>query len=59
MLSGTSCVIEKVCHCFPPGGNLANVRQRSKMATAVNYTGGGCVLQSVTGGFSLSGVEAL
>ncbi len=25
MLSCSSCVIEEVCHCFPSGGNLANV----------------------------------
>ncbi len=39
MLSCASCVIEEVCHCFPSGGNLANVRRRSKMAAMVNYTG--------------------
>ena len=45
MLSYTSCVIEEVCHCFSPGGNLANVCRRSKMAATVNYTDRGCILE--------------
>lgn len=49
MLSYTSCVIEEVCHCFPPGGNLANVRRRSKMAATVNYTDRGCILEIMAG----------
>lgn len=49
MLSRTSCVIEEVCHCFPSGGNLANVRRRSKMAGMVNYTGSGCILKIIAG----------
>lgn len=55
MLSCTSCVTEEVCHCFPSGGNLANVRWRSKMAAMVNYTGRGCILQIMAGDSLCSG----
>lgn len=53
MLSCSSCVTEEVCHCFPSGGNLANVRQTSKMAAMVNYSGRKCVLEMIVGGMSL------
>lgn len=50
--TSTSCAAGEVCHCFPSGGNLLNVQQRSKMAAMVNYLGRGCILEIVAVGSS-------